>query len=289
MFAGISMTCFAASYAVAWALEISRLFFKRGMPRVVTLLFGAAGVIAQTMYLAHRAAVSRQSPLSNWYDWYLVAALCLGVLYLYALLWRSQSPLGLLVLTCALALVGAAAGADQTPFPKAEAARTWGWIHGVFLLAGTLTVLVGFIFGVMYLWQAWRLKHKRPPNARFKLPSLEWLERMNERTIVLSVLLLGLGFASGVVSNLVNKGLVPWTDPVVWSSGILVGWMLVAAVFQFAYKPARVGRKVAYLTVFSFLFLVLTLGIIKLAETSHGARRDAPSETSLGRLPGGRP
>src|SRR5687768_12407988 len=114
MFAGISMTCFAASYAVAWALEVSRLVFKRGAPLWATLLCASAGVVAHTLYLAHRVAVNRQSPLSSWYDWYLVAAWCLGALYLYVSLWRTQSPLGILVLSGALALVGAAAAADRT-------------------------------------------------------------------------------------------------------------------------------------------------------------------------------
>ena len=43
---GISVTCFAASYAVAWALEASRLFFRSGVRGVVMIGFAVAGLLA---------------------------------------------------------------------------------------------------------------------------------------------------------------------------------------------------------------------------------------------------
>jgi hypothetical protein len=191
-----------------------------------------------------------------------------------------------------LVLVGVGlATANQTPFPQAASQRIWGWIHGLLLLTGSVAVLMGFVFGLMYLWQAWRLKHNRLPARGLPLPSLEWLQRMNEWMIFASMFMLGLGFLAGVVSNLVNQALVPWTDPVIWASGLLAAWVLAVAIFQAVYKPARVGRKVAYLTVFSFLFLLLTLAILKLADTSHGraAGGVASQEPSLPSAVGGAP
>ncbi|MGE0608149.1 MAG: cytochrome c biogenesis protein CcsA [Pirellulales bacterium] len=272
MLAKISITCFAASYIVAWAMELARLFLRSGIRRAVMLAFTTAGLAAHTMFLMHRASLAAQSPLSSWYDWYLVAAWCLAAMYLYLTLWRPENPIGLFVLPCVLGLVGVAMLSGQKePFPAAEAARHWGLAHGLSLLAGSVAVLAGFAFGVMYLLQAWRLKHKRLSRPGLRLPSLEWLQRMNERMIVASVFLLTLGFLAGIVSNRINHTLVPWSDPVVWSSSILVGWMLAATIFQALYKPARTGRKVAYLTVFSFMFLLITLAILKFTNTSHGS------------------
>ena len=67
-----------------------------------------------------------------------------------------------------------------------------------------------------------------------------------------------------------EHGAIWWTDPVVWSSTLLSAWMVVVAVFNFAYKPARQGRKVAYLTMGTFLFLAMTLGAL-LVGHQHGA------------------
>ena len=54
----ISITCFLASYLVALALEISRLFFRSGVRGAVMLGFGIAGLIAHTLFLGHRALES---------------------------------------------------------------------------------------------------------------------------------------------------------------------------------------------------------------------------------------
>jgi hypothetical protein len=279
MLAGISITCFAASYALAWALELVRVVLRRRTPLVLVLAAGVAGLTAQTLFLWHRATTTAASPLSSWYDWYLVAAWVLALLYFYLALVYPRNALGVFVLPCVLLLVGlATTTGSQEPFPRAEAARTWGWLHGGLLLVGAVMGLCGFVFGVLYLWEARRLRRHRLPPRGIGLPSLEWLQAANERTLVASVLLLVLGFLAGVVSNLVNDALVSWSDPVVWSSAVLCVWMVVVALFQALYKPARTGRKVAYLTVASFLLLVAILALIKLADPTHGGpTRDAQS------------
>ena len=50
----------------------------------------------------------------------------------------------------------------------------------------------------------------------------------------------------------------------------MFGYLLTAEIFSLAYRPAREGRKVAYLTVASFLFLVLTLAMLLSGQTQHG-------------------
>lgn len=274
MFAGISTFCFAASYAVALALELLRFFARSAARRVLTLTFSAAGLLAHTLFLVHRAMTATVTPLSSEQDWYLVVAWILAALYLFLSFYYPRIPFGLFLLPVVLALVGIAHFLAATvPFPVSRTTQYWGMAHGSFLLVGTVTVIVGFMAGLMYLIQASRLKHKLPPSQTFALPTLERLERTNEQAIVVSTVLLTLGVLSGVVLNLVNRrnpDELPWTDPVVWSSGILWSWLVVSAVFNALYRPARQGRKVAYLTVANFLFLVLALGVWLFVPSKHG-------------------
>ena len=272
----ITITCFLASYGVALALEISRLFFRSGVRGALMLGFGAAGLVAQTLFLAQRA-VDSATPLASEFDFYLVAAWVLAVMYLYLTVYHPQNPIGLFVLPLVILFVGGAElFADRQPFPKTTASLFWGTAHGVCLLLGTVAVTVGFVTGVMYLIQARRLKQKLPSGSGLRLPSLEWLHGMNTRTIDVSVLMLGGGFLAGIVLNLINRtrtgDALPWSDPVVLSSSFLVGWMVVAWLFNHLYKPAQQGRKVAYLTVASFVFLVIAL-VSVLAPTKHGNAR----------------
>jgi ABC-type transport system involved in cytochrome c biogenesis permease subunit len=277
MLSNISVVCFAASYAVALALEVTRLLFRSGIRVVVIFGFAAAGMLAHTSYLVHRAQeglATRGAPLSNWYHWFLVAAWVLAAIYLGLLLKRAGNPMGIFLLPPVLGLIGLAQlfPRDQT-FPKTEAYRVWSLVHGGALLLGTATVLFGFAAGVMYLAQSYRLKQKLPPREGFRLPSLEWLQRTSEGSLVVSSFLLAVGLLAGVVLNLIQHGdrsnALPWTDPVVLSSGVLLFWLILVLVFSYFYKPARQGRKVAYLTFASLVFLLMVLAIMLLGQTQH--------------------
>lgn len=288
MFAGVSIICFAASYAVALALEVTRLFFRAGLRMPTIVAFAAAGLVAHTIYLALEAQAglaARGAPLSGWYHWSLIAAWVLAAVYLSLALLRPKNPIGLFLLPLVLGLIGVALLFPKSElFPADQAYQTWSMIHGITLLVGTASVLFGFASGLMYLVQSYRLKHKLLPRPGFRLPSLEWLRRASEGSLVLSSFLLAGGLLSGIVLNLVKHGQressLPWSDPVVWTSGILLVWLLVVSVFGVLYKPARQGRKVAYLTVASFIFLAMVLGIMLSGRTRHAGVR--PSSQAAG-------
>jgi len=143
-------------------------------------------------------------------------------------------------------------------------------------------VLVGFMAGLMYLGQSQRLKHKRAPLARLRLPSLEWLQRANSHAIITSLLMLGVGILSGMVLNLINIGneaaKIAWNDPVVLSTWLMFLWLLAAVVAIAVYRPARQGRKVAYLTVASFIFLIIMLAAGLLMDSRHWGRGNEKAE-----------
>jgi ABC-type uncharacterized transport system permease subunit len=276
MISGITILCFAASYAVALALEVSRLLFRSGVRGALMLGFGGAGFLAHTAFLGYRAAAVTQAPLSSPFDWYLVAAWALAGLYLGLTVQYSRTPVGLFILPLVLGLIGVARFlADQQPFARGSASQFWGMIHGAFLLLGVLAVLAGSVAGLMLLVQSYRLKHKMAGGERLRLPSLESLERAGARLTMAAPWMLALGFLSGVILNQVNHhrqldDVVPWNDPVVWSFTLLLAWATAAALFCALYKPARQGRKVAYLTLTSFLFLLLWLGIRLSIPSEHG-------------------
>ena len=83
---------------------------------------------------------------------------------------------------------------------------------------------------------------------------------VNARTMLASMLLVGVAVASGIVLNLLNarqnSPSVPWNDPVVLGTLVMFGWLLLHVVIGAFYRPIRQGRKVAYLTLVSFIFLV---------------------------------
>lgn len=276
MLSGITTFCFGASYTVAFALEVVGLKFRFGWHRLVMLLFAMAGLLAHTIYLVLRVG-AESSPLASRSDWFLLAAWLGAAIYVVAALWFPRSAVGLFILPLVLALIGASLVASDIPFAAGDASRGWGLVHGWLLLLATITVSVGFLAGLMYLIQSWRLKHKMPPSPRFRLPSLEWLEHVNSRSLAISAVLVAGGFLSGLallrLEHRGETGYALWTDPVVLSLATMFLWLVAAEIFRWLYPPARRGRKVAYLTLASFVFLVIALASVMRMDTLHGGDR----------------
>jgi ABC-type uncharacterized transport system permease subunit len=269
----LTLTAIALAYAAAWLLEASRLFSRSAGRGLAVLALVGGGFVAETCYLGYRTASATASPLSSSFDWCLLAAWLLVAAYLYLTVYHPRGAIGLVVLPMVLLLiVSAAFFADRRPIAPQPASQLWGAIHGIFLLLGTVTVMIGFAAGVLYLVQASRLKRKLPAPSGLRLPSLEWLDRINSRVVVISVILVAIGFLAGVVLNVAARGEreLSWSDPVISSSALMLAWLVAAAAFGGLYKPARHGRKVAYLTVASFGFLLLALGTLLLIDTGHG-------------------
>ncbi len=265
--------CFAASYVVVFLLEIFRLSPKIRLRMRWIWLWIIAGLVAHTGYLyqlAQRGIETRGVALSSWYHWCLIAAWALALIYLLTSMARPKSAVGLFFTPLILLVIGIAKTMPSTQlFGPRQAASVWGAMHGVSLLIGTVSVIAGFAAGIMYLIKERRLKQKTVHSAGFRLPSLEWLRSANERSLLWSAFFLGSGILSGVILNLTQATSVQWSDPGVRMSIVLLVWLIVMTAFTLLYKPATMGRKVAYLTVASFIMLTLTLSLVLFGPDDH--------------------
>ncbi len=274
MDSGINLSCFTTCYAIALVLEVPGRWSRFRNRRAACLLAASAGVIAHTWYLGHRVSEMPAAPLASHHDWSLLAAWILAVIYVGGLFYYPRSSLGVFLLPAVLALIGVSLFAATEPLASFEAPRVWGLVHGVLLLLGTVAVLLGFLTGLMYLLQSSRLKHKTTGSSSdgLRLPSLEWLERVNSRSLGAAALLVGGGFLTGTLNRLAQqgeRGSLPWNDPVVLSLTSMLAWLVIAEVFRLVYPAARQGRKVAYLTIAAFVFLLLVLATVTWSDTLH--------------------
>ena len=95
---------------------------------------------------------------------------------------------------------------------------------------------------------------------------------MNRHCLVVSTLAVGLGLLAGVIMNLNQSGGIAWTEGGVILSLVLLVYLMSATAVEFFYRPARQGRKIAYLTLASFGFLVLAMyGILASEHGRHAA------------------
>jgi ABC-type uncharacterized transport system permease subunit len=284
MLSGISIICFAASYAVAFALELAALKQRFAGHRAALAIAIVAGLVAHSLYLAFVAGEANAISMSA-VEWLLMAAWVLAVVDLAALFYLPRSPTGLVLLPIVLGLVIGSIYADPEPLAPERSSYLWGTFHALVLMLGTVAVCIGFIAGMMYLVQSYALKHVRSPANGLRLPSLEWLERVNSRALGLSAVFVALGFASGLVMSLArHRGEATYAlgrDPVVLSLAAMLAWLVAAELFRLVYPAARRGRKVAYLTLASFVFLVIALASLTLLDTVHSVSRETLSSNNL--------
>jgi ABC-type transport system involved in cytochrome c biogenesis permease subunit len=261
---GITLFCFAASYAVAFLLELLRLVRPRPVLRLMAVGFGAAGLLAHTLFLAFR-----QPPLSSQFGSTLFLAWILAVFYLYGSLHHSRVAWAVFVLPLVLGLVGLAStfsreGATEQSWlidlQAFQGERFWHIVHAVLLMLAAVGVCVGFLASIMYLVQAHRLKAKVLPGQGLRLLSLERLEAMNRRAIVTAFPLLTAGVLIGVVLMLQAPTPVHgWTDPRVLAAAAL--WLVFAILLYLRYGVHLRGRRVAFLTIVAFALLVFILAV----------------------------
>jgi ABC-type transport system involved in cytochrome c biogenesis permease subunit len=286
MLSGVGIICFAGSYAIVLALEISRLWFRSGIRGAAMIGWALAGLFVHTVFLYHRAVNTTGVPLSSWQDWMLVAAWALMAVYLYLLFFHSRTSMGLFILPLVLGLIVVAAfAADNAPFQREPASKIWGMIHGSSLAAATVSMLVGMAAGIMYLGQMRRLKHKRLAGQGLRLPSLEWLERINHRAIIIALIMLGIGVIGGMILNSIKhqpgQERLPWSDPFILSTLIMFFWLLAVVAIGLIYRPARKGRGLVLLTFISIVLLVVALAVGLMHDTRHGGVRSDDGRNSF--------
>lgn len=275
MLSRVSILCFAASYLIVLALEISRLTFRSGVRGAFMIAWAAAGLVAHSIFLWNQAVNAAGPPLSSWRDWFLVAAWFLMIVYLYLVYYNPHNMLGVFLLPLVLGLIAMAwFVVSPEPFARQPASRIWGGIHGTSIGLAAAAMLFGFAAGMMYLRQDHRLKHKVPPGRGLKLPSLEWLQHAAIRSLVASTVLIGIGVVTGMILNAIDRhqpeDRLRWFDPLVLGTTLMFVWLLFAVHVSYLFRHARRGRIVAYLAVLSFLILVIVLAAGLLLNSQHG-------------------
>jgi ABC-type uncharacterized transport system permease subunit len=250
-FAKITILCFAASYAAAFALELWHLFRPRPILRIIAIGFGAAGLLAQLIYM-----IAQSLPLGSPTGSLYFLALILAVFYVGETIHHQRIAWALFVLPLVLGLIGLGSLVQESTGIPANLGDFWVWTHIVLLLLAAVGVSIGFIASVMYLVQLRRLQAKLPPSQGLPLFNLERLELMNRRALLAAFPLLTAGLIIGIVLQF-SAGVPDWLSPRVLSVASL--WLVFAILLYLRYRVHVRGRQLAFWTMFAFAILVVAL------------------------------
>ncbi|MAG93347.1 MAG: hypothetical protein CMJ48_06315 [Planctomycetaceae bacterium] len=256
----VNVFCFLASYIVAFLIELVRLRKRSPIPRIAILFSAAAGFFAHTLFL-----LNREGPplLSSSQDWILVVAWVAVLIYLFLTAFDRDLAFGLFILPVVLVLISIAWTPliSNRPLEMQTGSDNWKMLHASSLALGTAGILAGFVLAMMYLVQHRRLKHKQAQTIGLALPSLENLARLNRIAVIASVPLLTVGILSGLTLGILSREQAAdfrIVDPVVLGNSFV--WLAMIVFFGWLTRSKRTaGRQVAWVTIWAFSFLVITI------------------------------
>jgi ABC-type uncharacterized transport system permease subunit len=207
------------------------------------------GWLAQTALLVVQAARADGFPWSTWagslnlFVWLVVGAyLIWGCRPRYRLL-------GLGVMPLAVALfVAARIGGGTEAGERSHYGNVFLVLHVGLVLAAFAGFTLAAALSGLYLWEERRLKRRAADILRLRLPSLVVLERLTKRTVIVSLPLLTLGLAAGLVRLREDGGDVDAAMAVAVLTWLVYGGFL-------ALRPT--GRRAAYVALAGFALVIV--------------------------------
>ena len=179
-------------------------------------------------------------PWSSWagslnlFVWFVVGAyLIWGCRPRFRLLGLAVMPLAAALFLVARIGGGTGAGA------KSGYGNLFLVLHVGFVLAAFAGFTLAAALAGLYLWEERRLKRRAADILRLRLPPLASLERLTWRTIAVSLPLLTLGLAAGIVRQRQRGSSVDALEAVTLVTWLVYGGFLVAAADR---SPRRVPR-----------------------------------------------
>ena len=144
-----------------------------------------------------------------------------------------------------------------------------GWVslHAALILLAYGAFGMSSIAGVMYLTQEHDLKFHKIRAVFSRMPSIERLERVTSRALMIGFFLLTIGLMLVPLIVRENPGLEVKGDPkVVWTVFV---WALYLALLAWRWKFSAGGRSIAWGAIGSFCFVMLTFWGFTLLSPVH--------------------
>jgi cytochrome c-type biogenesis protein CcsB len=163
--------------------------------------------------------------------------------------------LGSFVLPIALiSLLSGAVLPTEIRSPDTVMHRAWVYIHTALALLGAVAFAIAFLVGVMYLIQERLLKSKQFNNLYNKLPSLDLLDDLNNKAVILGFGLLTMGIIIGAWGAGYVSGWY-WDPREIFSLAI---WLFYLIVLHGRITVGWRAKKAAYLAIIGFIGVIFS-------------------------------
>ncbi len=257
---GLFFSATLASYFAGTILFLTYLLRRSETLSKVSLGITGIGFLTHTLALVSRMVAVGHIPVASFHEAMSFFSWALVLVFLFVELRHRIHVLGSFILPLALvSLISSAVFPQEIPTlgPMLKTV----WLHVTLSMLGTVGFAVAFVAGIMYLIQDRLLKSKRFNVLYTKLPPLDFLDRLNQQSIVLGFPLLTLGIIMGAISAEFARGsYLNWNPEQTWA---LVTWVFYFVVLLGRLTVGWRAKRAAYLTIIGFAGVVLTfIGVV---------------------------
>jgi ABC-type transport system involved in cytochrome c biogenesis permease subunit len=250
-----------AAAAAAYLAHFSRPDKRAG--RLATALLGGAA-LAHTFLIGMQTMEAGYAPLVGTSAAISAFVWLLGLAYLYVELTTDERAMGafVTVLLAALAVLPALNPlTDERPALLRSPLFT---IHVLSMLFAYASFALAFVLGITYVLLFKEIKAKHLGFFYKRLPSLQTLDKMNARAIVVGWLFLTCGLIiGGVWATQIGGSTDPRAQAMTVADPKIVVALLSWAMYSFALFARRAigwsGRRAAYMSAIGFIVVLLNL------------------------------
>lgn len=260
----MNLTFFYAALA-AYLLSAAGylLFFaKPERAKIAGLSLGAAiaGLILHLFYFAMRWTEGGRIPVTTFFE--AINALGFGIVIVFLIMEiRYRIPaLGSFMLPLVIALMAPAAlMSGRIEELKPILRSGWLGVHTSLAVLGDAAFAFACIVSIMYLIQERQLKHKRLGAIFHRLPPLDIMDTISYKAQSIGWPLFTLGMVTGSIwANSAWGTYWSWDVKETWS---LFVWLIYLVLLHLRTMGWR-GRKMAYLSIAGFLFVMISFFVV---------------------------
>src|SRR6478672_3384187 len=164
---------------------------------------------------------------------------------------NSESLLAFVILLFFAAAIGQQKIVLATPL----AHSAWIFVHIALIFTGYAALILSFGASLLYLLQERNLKSKQPGRLLSRLPSLQTIDDIGYRSLLLGFPFMTLGLIAGSVVAQAKFGAVYFRDPKVLLSVLM--WMVYMIMLYTRWNSGWRGRRAAYLAMCAFVAAVV--------------------------------
>ena len=256
-------------YLVAGAMYTAALATGRTAVQKPGAAVIATAVIMHTIALIAFTKTYHELPLVGLAPSLSSFAFLIGACLLAAALISESRPLGLVLVPIISVILIAVIALGIVPAgEKLEFGGIWFAAHVVLAFIGISGLAVAFAASLLYLLQFRELKDKRFGRLFRFVPSLEMLDTVAHRALLLGFASLTLGLVLGWAWTVEFKNSFEMSNPkVLWA---MLTWIVFAAALAARTGGAGAERRDARVNIGAFVVVVLAYRVIRIEATRSG-------------------